>query len=85
MAPWLASSMPIESGLIKPVVGALLGLIRQGENLRLKCNGSTALREAIRELLQADPNDNRAQARIAIAKTRPQARGHTRKRTKGTP
>lgn len=60
--------MPIEPGLIKPVVDALLELIGQSENLRLKRNGTAALREAIRELLQADPNENRAQARIAIAK-----------------
>lgn len=60
--------MPIEAGLIKPVVDALLELIGQSENLRLKRNGSAALREAIRELLQADPNENRAQARIAVAK-----------------
>ena len=60
--------MPIEPGLIKPVVDALLELIGQSENLRLKRNASAALREAIRELLQADPNENRAEARIAIAK-----------------
>ncbi len=60
--------MPIEAGLIKPVVDALLELIGQSQNLRLKRNGSAALREAIRELLKADPNENRAQARIAIAK-----------------
>lgn len=60
--------MPIETALIKPVVDALLELIGQGENLRLKRNGAAALREAIRELLQADPDENRAEARIAIAK-----------------
>lgn len=60
--------MPIEAGLIKPVVDALLELIGQSKNLRLKRSGSTALREAIHELLQADPNENRAEARIAIAK-----------------
>lgn len=60
--------MPIEAALIKPVVDALMGLFRQGENLRLKRNAEAALREAIRELLMADPNDSRAEARIAIAK-----------------
>lgn len=60
--------MPIEAALIKPVVDALMGLFRQGENLRLKRNAEVALREAIRELLMADPNDSRAEARIAIAK-----------------
>lgn len=60
--------MPIEAALIKPVVDALMGLFRQGEHIKLKHNAEAALREAIRELLQADPNENRAEARIAIAK-----------------
>lgn len=60
--------MPIEAALIKPVVDALMGLFRQGEHIKLKHNAKTALREAIRELLLADPNENRAEARIAIAK-----------------
>jgi hypothetical protein len=60
--------MPIEAALIKPVVDALMGLFRQGENLRLKHNAEAALREAIRELLLASPDDNKAEARIAIAK-----------------
>lgn len=60
--------MAIEAALIKPVVDALLGLFRQGENLHLKRNAETALREAIRELLLANPNDSKAEARIAIAK-----------------
>ena len=60
--------MPIEAALIKPVVDALLGLFRQGDNLRLKHNAEASLREAIRELLLANPDDNKAEARIAIAK-----------------
>ena len=60
--------MAIEAALIKPVVDALLGLFRQGENLHLKRNAETALREAIRELLLANPNESKAEARIAIAK-----------------
>ncbi|MGH8032343.1 MAG: hypothetical protein ACREO8_08275 [Luteimonas sp.] len=60
--------MVIEAALIKPVVDALMGLFRQGENLRLKHNAEAALREAIRELLLANPDDNKAEARIAIAK-----------------
>jgi len=60
--------MPIEAALIKPVVDALLGLFKQGDNLRLKHNAEAALREAIRELLLASPDDNKAEARIAIAK-----------------
>ena len=60
--------MAIEAALIKPVVDALLGLFRQGENLHLKRNAEAALREAIRELLLANPNESKAEARIAIAK-----------------
>lgn len=60
--------MAIEAALIKPVVDALLALFRQGADIQLKRNAEAALREAIRELLQASPDENRAQARIAIAK-----------------
>lgn len=60
--------MPIEAALIKPVVDALMALFRQGENMQLKRNAEAALREAIRELLLANPDENKAAARIAIAK-----------------
>ena len=46
--------MPIEAALIKPVVDALMGLFRRGENLHLKHNAEAALREAIRELVLAE-------------------------------
>ena len=59
---------PIEAALIKPVVDALLSLFKQGENIQLKRNAEKALREAIRELLLANPDENKAEARIAIAK-----------------
>ncbi|HLT44808.1 MAG TPA: hypothetical protein VK000_09125 [Luteimonas sp.] len=60
--------MAIEAALIKPVVDALLALFRESSDLQLKRSAQRALREAIRELLQANPDENRAQARIAIAK-----------------
>lgn len=60
--------MSIEAALIKPVVDALMGLFKQGQNLQLKHNAEAALREAIRELLLANPDENKAAARIAIAK-----------------
>lgn len=60
--------MAIEAALIKPVVDALMGLFRQGDHLRLQRNAEAALREAIRELLLANPNESKAEARIAIAK-----------------
>jgi ornithine cyclodeaminase/alanine dehydrogenase-like protein (mu-crystallin family) len=60
--------MPIEAALIKPVVDALMSLFRQGEHVQLQRNAEAALREAIRELLLANPDENKAAARIAIAK-----------------
>ena len=60
--------MPIETALIKPVVDALMALLQRGEKANLKRNAEAALREAIRELLLANPDENKAQARIAIAK-----------------
>ena len=60
--------MAIESALIKPVVDALLALFRESSDIKLKRNAEKALREAIRELLLANPDENKAEARIAIAK-----------------
>ena len=60
--------MAIETALIKPVVDALMALLRRGEQANLKRNAEAAIREAIRELLLANPDENKAQARIAIAK-----------------
>jgi hypothetical protein len=62
------TAMPIEAALVKPVVDALMGLFRQGHDLQLKHNAEAALREAIRELLLANPDENKAAARIAVAK-----------------
>ena len=60
--------MAIETALIKPVVDALMALFRESSDLKLKRDAEKALREAIRELLQANPDENKAQARIAVAK-----------------
>lgn len=60
--------MTIEAALIKPVVDVLLALFHQGSDLKLKHNAQASVREAIRELLQANPDENRAAARIAIAR-----------------
>lgn len=60
--------MPIEAALIKPVVDALMALLSRGEKATLKRNAEAAIREAIRELLLAQPDENKAEARIAIAK-----------------
>ena len=60
--------MAIEAALIKPVVDALMALLSRGEKANLKRNAEAALREAIRELLLANPDENKAEARIAIAR-----------------
>ena len=60
--------MAIETALIKPVVDALMALLQRGEKANLKRTAEAALREAIRELLLANPDENKAQARIAVAK-----------------
>lgn len=60
--------MTIEAALIKPVVDVLLALFQQGSDLKLKHSAQASVREAIRELLQANPDENRAAARIAIAR-----------------
>jgi hypothetical protein len=60
--------MPIEAALIKPVVDALMSLFRQGEHVQLQRHAEAALREAIRELLLANPDENKAAARIASAR-----------------
>lgn len=60
--------MLIEAALVKPVVDALLTVFKQTQNIHLQHNAEAALREAIRELLLANPNENKAAARIAIAK-----------------
>jgi hypothetical protein len=60
--------MAVEAVLIKPVVDAILGLFDRGQKAKLQSNARKALREAIRELLLADPNENEAAAKIAIAK-----------------
>ena len=60
--------MPIEAGFIKPVVDAILGLVKTGSIVKLQRDAAKAIREAIRELLLADPNENAVEAKIAIAK-----------------
>lgn len=60
--------MAIEAALIKPVVDALMALFRQSNDVVLKRNAEAALRDVIRELLLANPDENKAEARIAIAK-----------------
>lgn len=60
--------MAIEAALIKPLVDALLALFRESSEIKLKRDAESALREVIRELLRANPDENRAETRIAIAR-----------------
>ncbi|HEY2346732.1 MAG TPA: hypothetical protein VGH80_12795 [Xanthomonadaceae bacterium] len=60
--------MPVEASLLKPIVDAILGLARAGNKARLKRDAANAVREAIRELLQVDPDESGIEAKIAIAK-----------------
>ena len=60
--------MALESALVKPVVDAIMALLRRGENMQLNRHAEKAVREAIRELLLASPDENKAAARIAVAK-----------------
>jgi hypothetical protein len=60
--------MAIEAALIKPVVDAIMRVLKNREHTRLKLNAEKAIREAIRELLLADPNENEVKAKLAIAK-----------------
>jgi hypothetical protein len=60
--------MAIEAALIKPVVDAIMRVLKRSEHTRLKQNAEKAIREAIRELLLANPNENEAAAKLAVAK-----------------
>ena len=60
--------MALESALVKPAVDAIMALLRRGENMQLNRNAEKAVRDAIRELLLASPDENKAAARIAVAK-----------------
>jgi pantoate kinase len=60
--------MAIEAVFIKPVVDAILGLVQKGSNAKLQHDAAKAVREAIRELLLADPNENLVETKLAIAK-----------------
>jgi hypothetical protein len=60
--------MPIEAALIKPVVDAVLALIKGGRGVVSRATAEKALQEALIELWKIDPNETEVEARIAIAK-----------------
>ncbi len=61
--------MAIEAVLIiKPVVDAIMLVLKKRKHTRLKQNAEKAIREAIRELFLADPNENEIEVKLAIAK-----------------
>lgn len=59
--------MPIEA-LAKPVIDALMRALGEAREARLQRNARKALSEAISELILANPDLNKAQAKIAIAR-----------------
>jgi hypothetical protein len=60
--------MAIESALIKPVADAILKLLKIGNDVRLTKEAEVKIREAIRDLLRANPDENKAEAAILAAK-----------------
>jgi hypothetical protein len=64
--------MLIESAFVKPVVDAIVAVFRGAKNHRLKQNAEQEITHAIRELLLANPNENKVKAKLAVAR----AAGH---------
>ena len=60
--------MAIENALIKPAVDAIVAVFRKARNHQLNKNAKELINDAIRELLLANPNEDKAAAKIAIAK-----------------
>ena len=60
--------MIIESALIKPVADAILRLLKMGNDVRLAKEAEAKIREAIRDLLLASPDENKAEAALLAAK-----------------
>ena len=59
--------MPIDI-LAKPVVDALLKAFDRAQDARLRGNARKALGEAISELIHLDPDIDKAEAKIAVAR-----------------
>jgi hypothetical protein len=60
--------LPIDAGTVKTVVDALLQAFQKARTARLRANAERALSQAVRELLAANPNLNKADAAVAAAK-----------------
>lgn len=60
--------MAVDTSLIKPVVDAILDLLQWNSDVRLKKDAEKKIREAIRDLLNANPNENKAEAALLAAK-----------------
>jgi hypothetical protein len=58
----------METALVKPVVDALISIFEKARGIKLKSSAEKSLAAAIRELLNASPNENIAAAKIAVAK-----------------
>ena len=64
--------MLIESAFVKPVVDAIVAVFKGAKGHRLKQNAEQEITHAIRELLLANPNENKVKAKLAVAR----AAGH---------
>jgi hypothetical protein len=60
--------MALEAAIIKPVVDGLVALYKGGKGALSKATAEKALREALLELYQIDPNEPEIEAKIAVAK-----------------
>jgi len=58
----------LRPALLRPVLDVLLSPLRRRRRRRERMHADAALREAIRELLLACPDERRAEARIARAR-----------------
>ena len=59
--------MPLDL-LAKPVIDALMRALDRARDASLKKDARKAVAEAIRELIRLDPDVDKAQARIAVAR-----------------
>jgi len=55
-----------ESAIIKPVADAILKLLKIGHDLRLAKQAEVKIRKAMRDLLLANPDENKVEAAILI-------------------
>lgn len=60
--------MVVDSALIKPVADAIMDLLKLAKTSRLTKQAESNIREAIKDLLLANPNEDKAEAAILAAR-----------------